>query len=80
MLSRQATALGRFSVRTKVGMAEGLVGTALIEPAVLLATKETQYDYDLYDTFANLAFGTIIGGGLHGIGGLIFDKSGIKLT
>ena len=80
MLSRQATALGRFSVRTKVGMAEGLVGTALIEPAVLLATKETQYDYDLYDTFANLAFGTIIGGGLHGIGGLIFDKSGIKLS
>ena len=73
MLSRQATALGRFSVRTKVGMAEGLVGTALIEPAVLLATKETQYDYDLYDTFANLAFGTIIGG-------LIFDKSGIKLS
>ena len=73
MLTRQASTLGRFGTRTYVGAKEGLVGAAMIEPALLAATDATQYDYDLYDSFANLAFGTALGGGLHGLGGLAKD-------
>ncbi len=48
----------------------------MIEPLVLAATEATQYDYDLYDSFANLAFGTVLGGGMHGFIGAIGDRTG----
>jgi len=76
MLQQQASALGRTRVRAQVGAAEGIVGTALIEPGLLLATGATQYDYDLYDSFANLAFGAALGGGMHGLAGAVRDISG----
>ena len=74
ILAKQASAIGRFSVRARRGAAEGLVGAAMVEPLVLMATEATQYDYDLYDSFANLVFGTVLGGGLHGIGGAVKDN------
>jgi len=76
MLARQASWAGRAAVRTRVGAFEGAVGTAMIEPLVLAATEATQYDYDLYDSFANLAFGTVLGGSMHGVIGAIGDKTG----
>ena len=76
MLARQASWAGRLGVRARVGAAEGLIGTAMIEPLVLEATEATQYDYDLYDSFANLAFGTVLGGAMHGTIGAIGDKMG----
>ena len=76
MLARQASWAGRLGVRARIGAAEGLVGTAMIEPLVLAATEATQYDYDLYDSFANLAFGTVLGGAMHGTIGAIGDRMG----
>ena len=76
MLARQAAWAGRLGVRARVGAFEGAVGTAMIEPLVLAATEATQYDYDLYDSFANLAFGTVLGGGMHGFIGAIGDRTG----
>jgi len=76
MLARQASWAGRAAVRTGVGAFEGAVGTAMIEPLVLAATEATQYDYDLYDSFANLAFGMVLGGSMHGVIGAIGDKTG----
>tara|TARA_R110002020_G_scaffold222465_4_gene431297 strand:- start:2952 stop:4751 length:1800 start_codon:yes stop_codon:yes gene_type:complete len=76
MIARQASWAGRLGVRARVGAAEGLIGTAMIEPLVLEATEATQYDYDLYDSFANLAFGTVLGGAMHGTIGAIGDRMG----
>ena len=74
LLARQATTARRFGVRAATGAAEGAAATALIEPLVLLTTADRQADYDIYDTFANLAFGTVLGGGIHGVGGYFKDK------
>ena len=76
MLARQAAWAGRLGVRARVGAFEGAVGTAMIEPLVLAATEATQYDYDLYDSFANLAGGPVLGGGMHGFIGAIGDRTG----
>ncbi len=74
LLARQASTARRFGVRAGTGAAEGFVATALIEPLVVFTTADRQADYDIYDTFANLAFGTVLGGGIHGVGGYFKDK------
>ena len=74
LLARQATTARRFGVRAATGAVEGAAATAFIEPVVLLTTADRQADYDIYDTFANLAFGTVLGGGIHGVGGYFKDK------
>tara|TARA_R110002020_G_scaffold208537_1_gene414319 strand:+ start:3156 stop:4982 length:1827 start_codon:yes stop_codon:yes gene_type:complete len=83
MLAQQASTLGRTGVRIGVGSAEGAAGAVMVEPLVLMATDVTGYEYDYYDSFANLAFGTVLGGGLHGLGGLAADaitRAGAKDT
>tara|TARA_R110000868_G_scaffold407111_2_gene688217 strand:+ start:5643 stop:6875 length:1233 start_codon:yes stop_codon:yes gene_type:complete len=47
------------------GAAEGAVGAAIVEPLVYLAATDIQADYGLTDSFLNITFGTILGGGLH---------------
>jgi len=74
MLAQRASTVGRFAVRSRVGSAEGFVGAALVEPIVYSAAQYRQADYNIYDTFANLAFGTVLGGGLHGVGGMLIDN------
>jgi len=74
ILSQQSGAAGRLGARVTKGMAEGFVGSAAVEPIVLLGTSALGTDYDLYDTFANLAFGTVLGGGLHGMAGFARDS------
>ena len=73
MLSRAGTAGGRFATRAGVGAVEGAVGAAIVEPLVLAASAQDQADYDMADSLLNIAFGTVLGGGLHAIGGGVAD-------
>lgn len=73
MLEGATSQIGRAGVRAGVGAAEGAVGAAIIEPLPLLAAAQDQTDYGLSDSLANIAFGGILGGGLHSIGGAISD-------
>lgn len=74
MIGRAATPLARAGVRAGVGALEGAVGAAIIEPLPLLAARQDQTDYDLSDSLANIAFGAVLGGGLHTIGGAVTDR------
>ena len=47
------------------GVTEGAVGAAVVEPIVYGVAKDVQADYGLADSFLNITFGTILGGGLH---------------
>jgi len=47
------------------GVIEGAVGATAVEPIVLTAATAEQADYGLMDSFLNVTFGSIIGGGLH---------------
>lgn len=76
LMANTSTALGRAGVRTGVGAVEGLAGAALIEPVVLLSAKAEQSDYGLYDSFMNLTFGAVLGGGLHSGLGAVGDAIG----
>ena len=67
---------GRAGVRAGVGVAEGLVGSALLEPLAYYGLREEQADYDATDSLLNLAFGGILGGGLHAVPGAIGDAVG----
>lgn len=55
------------------GAAEGFVGAAVVEPIVLGAAAAEQADYGMADSLQNIAFGTVIGGGLHVGAGAIGD-------
>lgn len=53
------------------GTVEGATGAALVEPIVYNIAQELQADYTLADSFLNVTFGGLIGGGLHvGVGKL----------
>jgi len=73
MLAQQASRAGRTAVRVGTGMAEGAVGALALEPFILYQQQSLQADYDIVDSFANLAFGAGLGGGLRAGGGLIGD-------
>ena len=60
---------GRTAIRAGVGGAEGLVGSALVEPLLYGLNQQLQNDYTMADSLANIAFGTAFGGGLHMMGG-----------
>tara|TARA_R100001460_G_scaffold55864_1_gene95292 strand:- start:905 stop:2113 length:1209 start_codon:yes stop_codon:yes gene_type:complete len=63
--ARLAARSGFTTARLIRGTAEGLAGAALLEPLVYGVAQSVQADYDLTDSFLNLTFGTVIGGGLH---------------
>lgn len=73
LLESAATPLAKAGVRAGVGAVEGAVGAAIVEPLPLLAAAQDQTDYGLSDSLANIAFGGILGGGLHSVGGAISD-------
>lgn len=73
MLARAGGVLGRTGVRAGVGAIEGGVGQALVEPLVYAAAQQEQADYTLRDSLLNIAFGTVLGGGLHTGAGAIAD-------
>lgn len=76
LLAGATSAGGRAGVRAGVGAVEGAVGAAIIEPIVLLAATAEQADYGLYDSYMNLVFGAVLGGGLHTGLGAIGDAVG----
>jgi len=65
MLANATSALGRAGVRARVGAIEGSVGAAALEPLIYNQLTEEQLDYTLTDSFLNVAFGTVFGGGMH---------------
>lgn len=67
------SAAGRFGVRAGVGVVEGAAGAALIEPMIMLSKAREQADYGLFESFMNITFGGLLGGGLHSIGGAAAD-------
>ena len=73
MLRAQAGLLGRTGVRAGVGFVEGLAGAALVEPLILSTARAEQADYDGADSLLNIAFGGILGGGLHAVGGAGYE-------
>lgn len=64
----------RLGARAQVGAIEGAVGAAAVEPIVLAASAQDQSDYSIKDSLLNIAFGSILGGGLHGAGGFVSDR------
>jgi hypothetical protein len=76
MLARQTSRTGRALVRARVGALEGTVGALLVEPFISAQARNEQADYTMADSLLNVAFGTVLGGGLHmGIGAI---SDGIK--
>jgi hypothetical protein len=73
MLANASGVAGRAGVRAGVGALEGAVGAALVEPLVLSNAREYQADYDMSDSLANIAFGSVLGAGLHSLGGAYSD-------
>jgi hypothetical protein len=69
-----AARVGVPGARVATGAVEGAVGAALLEPIVLAGAAYEQADYDITDSLANVAFGGIIGGGLHLAGGAVMDR------
>ncbi len=67
--------LGRAGVRAGVGAAEGFVGSAIIEPFVYTRAQSLGLEYDSTDSFMNFVFGTVLGGGLHALGGAVYDRA-----
>ena len=60
-------------------------GAAIVEPLVYGVAQSVQADYDLYDSFLNIGFGSRIGGGLHVGAGKLKDantrrKVGVRIT
>lgn len=73
MLAKAGGGFGRAGVRAGVGFAEGSIGAAIVEPLVYGAARYEQADYDLTDSLLNIAFGGVLGGGLHMGAGAIGD-------
>jgi len=69
MVAKQGFTRARFAK----GVIEGAVGAAVVEPIVALAASELQADYGLADSFLNITFGSILGGGLHVASGKLSD-------
>ncbi len=65
MLASASGAWGRAGIRAGVGAVEGGVGAAVVEPAIYMAKQREQADYEMSDSLWNIAFGTVLGGGLH---------------
>lgn len=58
-------ARGLTKARFVKGIKEGFVGNVAIEPMNVLAAKAEQTEYSAYDSIRNIAFGTILSGGMH---------------
>lgn len=69
-----AERLGMTGARLARGAVEGGVGALLVEPVVLGTAQARGLDYDAMDSLMNVAFGAVLGGGLHAGGGLLADR------
>ena len=61
--------------RFLTGAMDGAIGAAVLEPLVIgAAYAEQDKDYTIMDSFLNLTFGSVLGGGLHVGVGKIYDR------
>lgn len=72
-------ALGRFGVRAVEGAGQGFLGAAALEPLNMWLAAQDRDDYTMGDALVNLAFGTALGGALHGGLGVVRDRAGLPL-
>ncbi len=72
-LAAQVSRAGRAATRVKFGAVEGTVGAAVVEPLVTIQAANEQADYGMADALLNVAFGTVMGGGLHAGFGAVGD-------
>lgn len=63
----------RLGSRAIAGSVEGAVGAVISEPIQWAVALNEQADYGMMDTLMNLAGGTVLGGGLHVVGGTTAD-------
>ena len=73
MLSKPFMNLNR--ARAVRGAVEGAVGASVLEPFIYGVAQKVQADYDLYDSFMNVGFGTVLGSGLHVGAGKLKDMN-----
>lgn len=66
------------AARGITGAVEGAIGTAIVEPIIYTAAQREKADYGLMDSFLNVTFGTIFGGGLHVGAGKLKDLKTIR--
>lgn len=64
-LAEAGSSAGRVGVRAAVGTAEGVAGASLAEVPVYAMRTQEQSDYDMTDSLLNVAFGGVVGAGLH---------------
>jgi hypothetical protein len=72
-----AGAGGRATVRALAGASSGFLGAAALEPLNYFLAQKDKDDYDMGDVLTNLAFGTILGGGLNTAIGVVRDRRGL---
>ena len=78
-LARAGTgAFARAGVRAGAGALEGAAGAAILEPINIAGSQSEQRDYGLMDSFLNVTVGSVMGGGLHMLGGAVGDWRGAK--
>jgi hypothetical protein len=73
--AKKVAQVGFTRARATRGAVEGAVGATLVEPIVYGVAKSLQSDYDLYDSFLNVTFGTVLGSGLHVGAGKLKDAN-----
>lgn len=73
-LAGAAGAAGRAGVRVGVGAAEGAAGQLALEPLQYALDQQEQNDWTMADALKRVAFGAVLGGGLHVVGGAVADR------
>jgi len=74
-MATMAARFGKSGSRLMAGASDGAVGAVVVEPLVIgQAYLEQDADYGLMDSFLNVTFGSILGGGLHVGFGKISDR------
>lgn len=66
----------RIAIRGAVGAAEGAVGAAIAEVPIYAMRTQEQADYDMADSLLNVAFGGVVGAGLHTTVGTVAELIG----
>lgn len=74
MLERAESTVGRAAVRARIGAVEGAAGALAVEPLIYAGQTQSQADYGMANSLANVAFGIVMGAGIQSAGGAIADK------
>ncbi|MBO1073372.1 hypothetical protein [Roseomonas marmotae] len=72
-MAQAGSRLGRVGVAARIGAIEGAAGAAMLEPAAMALSADEQRDHDMLDSLMNVAFGGLLGSGLHAGGRAIAD-------